>query len=276
MCTPGENHPREKKQKQKNEHLPEYWLFRAAEEGCLQCVQHFLQEVDGPYTGSENQGWTVLAWASWGLTKGQKGAQEVVNYLRATYPTLPFQQPNTWKAPSKESGCIMAGETSSPHSESPDMFSTPSGLGWKLVLTRKPPPPPPLPPSPMDVHFPRAAVKSRREPRYRAGEALRLVQAYTCTEGMSHKPIKNRQLDAKYFLFQAIRDGCFPCVEDFLTKGQVDITSETDNMQYTVLDFARFSDKPGAKRLLAYLEAKYSAHMQQEASEGGELWNCVD
>ena len=69
-----------------------YWFFRAAEDGCLPCVQHCIEVLHvPPYEVSDNQNYTALAWSVWTLQKdpGHVGARNVMNYLQT------FQIPNT-------------------------------------------------------------------------------------------------------------------------------------------------------------------------------------
>ena len=72
------------------EHLPKNWLFRAASDGCLECVKHFLQKEEfHPVDVSDPLEYTALDMAVWAKCKGVRGAQEVVQYLRDTYPEMP-------------------------------------------------------------------------------------------------------------------------------------------------------------------------------------------
>ena len=46
----------------------EYVLFKAAEDGCLSCVKWLIeQEGVDPNSRSENNGYTVVGFADWGL-----------------------------------------------------------------------------------------------------------------------------------------------------------------------------------------------------------------
>ena len=74
----------------RKEHLLKNWLFRAASDGCLDCVKHVLEKEEfRPFSISEPLEYTVLDMAIWAQCKGVKGAQEVVQYLRGAYPQMP-------------------------------------------------------------------------------------------------------------------------------------------------------------------------------------------
>ena len=88
MCTPGWSHiPPLKRQ-----HLREYWVFWAALEGCLTCVQYFLRE-DGmsPYNSSSSGSLTILDFAQWGEQLGNEGAFAMKVFLRTQWPQLRYR-----------------------------------------------------------------------------------------------------------------------------------------------------------------------------------------
>ena len=149
------------------EHLLKNWLFRAASDGCLDCVKHFLEKEElRPFSLSEPLEYTVLDMAIWAKCKGVKGAQEVAQYLRDAYPQMP------------------------------------SG----------------------------------------------------------HRPSKRHQHLKQYWLFQAACDGCLECVRHFLTKEDVDPFSVSETQKYTVLDMANWAEYKGVKgapQVLEYLRKTY-------------------
>ena len=77
-CIRGEAH-------RPNKHrcsLPEYWLFGAASDGCLPCVQRMVHDegVDARST-SMHMKYTALDFANWATERGVAGAREVAAYL---------------------------------------------------------------------------------------------------------------------------------------------------------------------------------------------------
>lgn len=61
-----------------------YWLFQAAQEGCLECVRRLVEEegldVDSK---SQTQGWSALSFAEWGRDKFGNDTTDVRAYLEA-------------------------------------------------------------------------------------------------------------------------------------------------------------------------------------------------
>ena len=73
-CVPGESH----KPAGQRRGDPRYWMFKAASDGCLPCVRHFLEhEKVHPDSRSQSQGYTVLDWAVWAREQGRPGAEAV-------------------------------------------------------------------------------------------------------------------------------------------------------------------------------------------------------
>ena len=72
VCIRGEAHHPGKRRRL----LPRYWLYQAASDGCLPCVQRLVRE-DGidPHSTSESQGNTALACAVWAKQKGVAGGR---------------------------------------------------------------------------------------------------------------------------------------------------------------------------------------------------------
>ena len=67
----------------RNNDDPNYRLYEAAADGCLECVRK-LVEIEGvdPSRGSKNRGYTVMDWAQHSLDQGKStGCQEVLQYL---------------------------------------------------------------------------------------------------------------------------------------------------------------------------------------------------
>ena len=62
---------------------------------------------------------------------------------------------------------------------------------------------------------------------------------------------KRRQDDPKYWLFNAVKNGCKVCVGTCVARHGIDIDSVSDNNQYTVEDFARYK---GDEEMLDFLE----------------------
>ena len=77
-CIPGEAHRPSKRRCLQ----PRYWLYQAASEGCLPCVQRLVRDgvVDVRCT-SENQGYSALDFAKWAHSQGVAGAEEVAAFL---------------------------------------------------------------------------------------------------------------------------------------------------------------------------------------------------
>ena len=70
--------------KKKGGRRPEYKLFSAAAEGCLQCVRYYVERADIPYNAkSENSGYTALDFAQWAASREQTDTQAVQQYLES-------------------------------------------------------------------------------------------------------------------------------------------------------------------------------------------------
>ena len=77
-CIRGEAHcPSRRRRSQ-----PRYWLFQAASDGCLPCVQRMVHDegVDASST-SMHMKYTALDFANWAKERGVAGAQEVAAFL---------------------------------------------------------------------------------------------------------------------------------------------------------------------------------------------------
>ena len=115
-----------------------------------------------------------------------------------------------------------------------------------------PPPPPPLP-STDDVPFEIVPFHSGD----RQAAILTTFMPPLPFEGgkhlcKKHKPMaKRRQDDPKYWLFNAVKDGCKVCVGTCVARHGIDINALSDNNQYTVVDFARYK---GDEEMLFFLE----------------------
>ena len=77
-CIPGEAHCPSKHRCSQDK----YWLFKAAQDGCLPCVQRMVRQggID-PCSTSDTQGYTALDFANWAKERGVAGAQEVAAFL---------------------------------------------------------------------------------------------------------------------------------------------------------------------------------------------------
>ena len=59
-----------------------YWLFAAANDGCVECVSRMLECEKVPLASvTDNQGYTVMSFAKYGLEKDVEGCEAVVKYL---------------------------------------------------------------------------------------------------------------------------------------------------------------------------------------------------
>ena len=72
--------------------LKKYWLFQAASEGCLACVQRYL-EKEGVASSdvSETHGYSVLDWSLWAQKQGVSGSEVVTEYLQRNWLDIPCQ-----------------------------------------------------------------------------------------------------------------------------------------------------------------------------------------
>ena len=79
MCTPGSSHAPSKARRGHRGH----WLFQAAAEGCLRCVQHFVgvEHID-PRVQSHSQTYTALDFAVYAHSRGVARADEIADFLR--------------------------------------------------------------------------------------------------------------------------------------------------------------------------------------------------
>ena len=91
-----------------------YFLFTAAEHGCLACVKKLIQE-EGVCANSKslNNQYTALDFAEWFEEKGDNpsGCAEVAAYLRPL--TAPRARSTKRKIPAKEEEAAASGEMSS-------------------------------------------------------------------------------------------------------------------------------------------------------------------
>ena len=59
-----------------------YWMFQAAFQGCLPCVQQCIEVIGvDPYIQSCHEKYTAKSWAQWGHENDVPGTEEVVAYL---------------------------------------------------------------------------------------------------------------------------------------------------------------------------------------------------
>ena len=60
----------------------QYWMFQAAFQGCLPCVQQCIEVLGvDPDIQSMNEGYTAMSWARWGREKEVLGMEEDAAYL---------------------------------------------------------------------------------------------------------------------------------------------------------------------------------------------------
>ena len=72
---------------------PEYMMFSAAAEGCLQCVRYCVERADIPYNAqSENSRYTALDFTQWAATQEQTDTQAVQQYLKSCDDLTAVQQ----------------------------------------------------------------------------------------------------------------------------------------------------------------------------------------
>ena len=135
ICPEGKDHCPKSHEERKQ--IKE-WLFLAAVQGCLPCVQHCLEEIGPDFVQSDNSELTVMDWAQRGVDQAVDGAQEVVGYLTSEWHMdLPIAEP----------------VDSSPIADSSIGLSRCEQLGAELYDVQQPPPPPQLVPSIDDVPF---------------------------------------------------------------------------------------------------------------------------
>ena len=73
--------------------LNKYYLFTAAREGCLRCVQTYLEvKTIHPLSVSDSNWYSVLDFAHYAVERKRPGATAVVSYLRSTWSCIPLQQ----------------------------------------------------------------------------------------------------------------------------------------------------------------------------------------
>ena len=79
ICPKGKDHC--PKSSARRKHVKE-WLYNAAWQGCLPCVQHCIEVIGvDAQIESDNKKYTALAWGTWAVDNNVEGAEEVVAYL---------------------------------------------------------------------------------------------------------------------------------------------------------------------------------------------------
>ena len=170
-----------------------------------------------------------MDWSQWAVDKDVEGALEVVTYLT--------------------SECHM-----DIHPRTIDPLTI-LQINDVYVPVAVPQPPPPLPSTddlPPDI-------ASTIVPYYSVSHAaiLTTLMPPLSFEGgkhlcKKHKPMAKRKQDVpKYWLFNAVKDGCKVCVGTCVARHGIDINALSDNNQYTVVDFARYK---GDEEMLFFLE----------------------
>ena len=208
-CIPGEAHrPSRSRCSQ-----PRYWLFQAARDGCLPCVQRMLNEegID-VHSTSENLGYTALDFATWAAEKDVVGAQEVMAFLAQEAGADAGGQPNTEQhgvaAAAADDAPQRATRVASQEAE-PTTRACPASTGLA------------------------------------AGGISPPVPGHACSPGETHVPSTRRRQQRKYWLFQAASEGCLRCVRHFVEAEGVDPASESDTNGWTALDFAVWAREHG-------------------------------
>ena len=227
ICAQGKDHCPRTSQRRKQ--IKE-WFFLAAMQGCRPCVQHCIDVIGLDVNiHSDNKKYTVMDWSQWAVDKDVEGAQEVVTYLT--------------------SECHM-----DIHPRTIDPLTI-LQINDVYVPVAVPQPPPPLPSTddlPPDI-------ASTIVPYYSVSHAaiLTTLMPPLPFEGgkhlcKKHKPMAKRKQDVpKYWLFNAVKDGCKVCVGTCVARHGIDINALSDNNQYTVVDFARYK---GDEEMLFFLE----------------------
>ena len=65
-----------------------YWLFKAADDGCLQCVRAYLDAGVSATSTSDNCKYTVKDWTHWAADQKRSGAAVVLAYLEEHWPEI--------------------------------------------------------------------------------------------------------------------------------------------------------------------------------------------
>ena len=82
---------------------PEYKMFSAAAEGCLQCVRYYVERAEIPYNAkSEISGYTALDFAQWAASQEQTDTQAVQRYLRMRVHAAQGLVPVVFSGPTAE------------------------------------------------------------------------------------------------------------------------------------------------------------------------------
>ena len=71
-----------------------YFMFQSAYEGCLHCVQAYLERGVDIQSKSDWCSYSVLDWAKYGVTEGVATSNEVVNYLEKEFRSLSTSEPS--------------------------------------------------------------------------------------------------------------------------------------------------------------------------------------
>ena len=207
-------------------------------QGCRPCVQHCIDVIGLDVNiHSDNKKYTVMDWSQWAVDKEVEGAQEVVRYLTSEC----HMDIHLWTIdePLVSSPAELCDVDIPCHHN--DVYDPISTLAATVVV----PPPPPSLPSTDDVPAAsQAAILTAFMPQvpFEGGKHL-------CKK---HKPTaKKRQDVPKYWMFNAVKDGCKFCVGTCVRRHGIDIDSVSDNNQYTVEDFARLK---GDGEMLDFLE----------------------
>ena len=79
ICSQAQCHCPQSKQKQQQ---VKHWMFKAAFDGCLPCVQHCIEVLGvNPQAQSDHMKYTAIMWAQYGMDQNRPGAAAVHAYL---------------------------------------------------------------------------------------------------------------------------------------------------------------------------------------------------
>ena len=92
-----------------------------------------------------------------------------------------------------------------------------------------------------------------------------------CIPGEAHRPSRRRCSQPKYWLYQAVSEGCLPCVQRLLREDGIDARSTSENQGYTALDFAAWAQEQGvagAKEVAAFLAQEPGVDAVSQSNAG--------
>ena len=135
---------------------------------------------------------------------------------------------------------------------SPPEDGTARGSG-DAVAAAPPAPPAPPPPAEKDVSARGSGdAVAATPPAAPAPPAPALLCTFSdlCRE---HKPTKGRRGDPHYWFFNAVSQGCQPCVQKLVKEKNVEKNVKSYTQGYTAIDFAEWFEQPEMLAFLATL-----------------------